>query len=1505
MKTKKLKRVLSAFLAVLMVLSVMPMSVFAATDDDLANLKSTIAAYETKMDGTVYTNMRAAYDAYIHAKECADSYEYGRDTGLDLAGAAATLNNAVANLGTFTPAKANVTGSFIYDDSFTNYQDYYKNLLYSPQTTTQAVGESQKVVTASGEIFWVTQECWQKFFIFHPVTVMLYDGINEPVMPVMVESEPGQTQTYSKDAVLYTAFTNSNDLKLTENWHGTDGRVNFMYCYNQGVTNVGYRENDTNANSGKHTDSLFFANLLHFQGSFSDNQYYKTVTLDMNFKCSTSADSSTNGIKTGNLTSSAPIYVINYKALIDALGTNASVLQNIENYDNDWANVQKYMSALDAATSFNPSNYDYSNTATTVASCASGIESAINTMNSTRTALTASDDSYDQLRSALAQARSAYEIGNSEGIYTTETWEDFAAAYESARNAMNQVDNSGYKANGSEVISLAETLNTAFSNLATVARLADATEMNAAVAKANTINNYLDYLTAETKEPFVAAFDNAKTAFQSGDTTLPVIFTEDQQAELDALTDALNEAIDAIVLDTTRLTAGLQEAHAIDQSTVLDAAALNRAIADADTVLTNALATDLTADNIANIVSGYIDACEKIEEAIVYAETPYTRQQDKVTDSSSNSTSVVWGDTHNNTTFTYPTGVVIVKTSSDQTEFNIGKYQLYSNNYRYSNPTSYSQLIYELGITNAAVGSSTGSMTSGQFRLAGFDGEVIAKTGDETVQGGLYYLNSAPASVSAGLSDGSTDTYLWMKEGEFTRTSDVIFTAPSLATSKAPTTTTYSVAKSYLYAQCKYFNWSAQTETYNGVTDTPMDVTVVDISPLCYLLDSVDQYTNLNQQNGYKWYTADSYNDLLNAVSAAKVLTNNNSIHTYDSAKEYGTAVAQAWNTLRNAISNLTPATYVVTFNYKNAAGADTKTQKGGNYGTELVAPTDLPSYTDGDYRYVFDGWDKEVSSTITGDETYTAVYRQELNTADFSEIDEAVEEVTTLADNVYSVEDLEELNEHIESLKYYNYTEDEREETLANEQSLINAEAAAVHAWTLDESELDLSTAEAALEQAKFACDSDAVDTNAIQTFELSQAVEVNGEMVTGLLYSTQKELDTAISALISSLQPKTYTVQLNGVVLGEYAYGTRLVVNGDGQASENENIETNDGAKNYAWYYSFNSVQVTDTTSPKYMTTAPSFGFVVKGNTFLTTEEADSSEGSYVVTFVNGINGHVYDVVYTTGTVDIPAAPDCAFYKFTGYDNGSSEGGQITVSQDTVITANYDINNIESYNISFVDGSTYGQIASGNYEYNDKVTCTKAGTYVWAEYLGEQERDVFNEMTGWKTQTVSCYRIVAYGDTINFRACADVEYDAFTKSDWQIVVGDTTLNYIDDDDANGASSVTKSGIVKADTKFSMIGQFALPEGATAVEYGMLFTTESGKTLTLENASADSTIKRLKASKHTGESDTYGQYVISIKSATLSGSYDFTYRSYLTYTMNGKTYTVYADKPVTENVQF
>ena len=414
-----------------------------------------------------------------------------------------------------------------------------------------------------------------------------------------------------------------------------------------------------------------------------------------------------------------------------------------------------------------------------------------------------------------------------------------------------------------------------------------------------------------------------------------------------------------------------------------------------------------------------------------------------------------------------------------------------------------------------------------------------------------------------------------------------------------------------------------------------------------------------------------------------------------------------------------------------------------------------------------------------------------------------------------------------------------------------------------------------------------------------------VNGKDIVGIAYKDMNSLNAAIQALLESLQPMTYTVYLNGKPLGTYNYGARIVVNGDGTVSTNDNIETETGAAKYAWYYSYNSVQVAQTTAPKYMTTAPSYGFVVKGNTYLTTEKADSDAANYVVTFVNGINGHVFDVVYTSGSVTMPTAPSCAFYTFSGYDNGAAAGSKINVTGDTTITAQYDVTNIATFNISVLNVNQ-DNVINKTFNYNDLVTYTDESAEIWVKYLGELEGSYVNPSTG-QTETVqrSTFVIVGYGKTLTLRACEDAEYDAYTLSDWQGILEDQETCNVLDNDTNGASSSTRDGIVKASTKFSMIGNFALPENAKAVEYGMLFTTAAGKTLTLENASTDSSIKRLKASKHTGENDNYGQYVVSIKSTSLSGSYDLTYRSYVTYTLNGKTYTVYADKAVSETVQF
>lgn len=723
-----------------------------------------------------------------------------------------------------------------------------------------------------------------------------------------------------------------------------------------------------------------------------------------------------------------------------------------------------------------------------------------------------------------------------------------------------------------------------------------------------------------------------------------------------------------------------------------------------------------------------------------------------------------------------------------------------------------------------------------------------------------------------------------------------------LTTTTLPNKKIYTVSGNVgAVTRLSYQPLSAWTTLRHDVQNYSVTATVVDIA---YLFDLINQCSALTDSNKY---TEASWTKFADALRKAKGQMAYNTM----TADEILTEAKTRYTTLLRAYNALEQNTFTLTFNYKDANGNDTsKTIKNVEYGANLKAQADTVDVTDykkGGYSYTFTGWDPEItdSTLVTGAVTYTAQYSSTMDNADFSALDAAVAKLTTLADKTYAASDLEGVAALIKGLTYYNYDADQRAATMGDKQTEIDAETAKVNAYSITASTLDLSAAEAALAKAQDGKDSDAYDLSAITGFELYKTVTVNGKDIVGIAYKDMNSLNAAIQALLESLQPMTYTVYLNGKPLGTYNYGARIVVNGDGTVSTNDDIETETGAAKYAWYYSYNSVQVAQTTAPKYMTTAPSYGFVVKGYTYLTTEKADSDEANYVVTFVNGINGHVFDVVYTNGSVTMPTAPACAFYTFSGYDNDAAAGSKINVTGDTTIIAQYDVTNIATFNISVLNVNQ-DNVINKTFNYNDLVTYTDESAEIWVKYLGELEGSYVNPSTG-QTETVqrSTFVIVGYGKTLTLRACEDAEYDAYTLSDWQGILEDQETCNVLDNDTNGASSSTRDGIVKASTKFSMIGNFALPENAKAVEYGMLFTTASGKTLTLENASTDSSIKRLKASKHTGENDSYGQYVVSIKSTSLSGSYDLTYRSYVTYTLNGKTYTVYADKAVSETVQF
>lgn len=1239
-------------------------------------------------------------------------------------------------------------------------------------------------------------------------------------------------------------------------------------------------------------------------------------------------------------TSTAAFYVINYEALMNALQKYTPFFAEIGEYDNNWRDVQAFMNAIEAAMAFDPNEVDYaSDISAGVSACAATITNHINNLAS-KSAISkpGTNDPYKALRTEITNSRTPY---NDKDEYTEESFDVFLEAFEEAKEAMRDVYSNGYNAsyNAKTIQQIRDNLYNARRALKTVVRLADTTEIVDVIEDAEeilkfTCQNPEDSTDLDNDEGYIKVYDierieaalaDAYDTFVDGNINGLTKYTEDEQDELDVFTAALREAITGVKLNVAKFQKLIDEAARKDLSTVFDVKAFEAARDAADEAMKIAKVAVLTVDNIATVTQSYQEAYDALRAALDYANHPYEEQRDAV---------IVYGKpeiTINNSfgknnvvQYTSPTGIVLVKTTRDEYTFtDVGKYSFSA-----STTNKFSQMIYEFGLNVNDVALSTGYFAANyNFELVDFDNvDIIQKDGEENKAGAIY-CDGVPAVSTAreGLTDGKTETYWWFKDDgngnhRFTKEATLQFRAPSMNLATAPTINTYGVREdgtpliySYFYGYWKSGSSSIgyNYDEYRGATATPMDVTVVDISSLySWLKDDeviensgiygVPHYTAINAEHDNMYYTEESFQNLMDAVLASNFVTNKDAIKTYESPEAYRNACVVAFNNLRTAINSLVVAKYNVNFSYKDESGKEVvfKGAENAEHGTALKLPTNIPTYTDDTTKYTFKGWKldgtllegENAPSTVVGNVTYVAEYNEEPNVADFSKLDAAVANLkASLEDDIYLVEDLEALDTTIANeLYYYNLSDDERQEVYATKQNLIDEEIEGVNALitALEAANIDLSAAQASIDQF----DPDAYEVDV----DLYTRVSVDGKMVRGINYATQEALDADIA---KSITPIMYEVTLNGgEPIGSFPYGTTLVVHGNGEFEVNPDTEHENDGVNYAWYYKYKSKQ-SEQKNEKYMLTAPSYGFIVKGNTTLRTELAEAEEEtSYVVTFVNGINGRVFDIAYTTGTMTMPAAPDCPYYKFTGYDNGLAAGTEFEVTEDITIVANYEIDDIEKYDIKVTD--TKNKISvNDSFSYNDRITASDPSAYVWISYDGYDPET-------WQV----FYRVIAYGTELSFCANNDIEVEALKYSDFVDFLEQTEYYKFCDLDGNRVSSITREGIIKADTKFSMIGQFAVPEGAKVLEYGVIYTKEileDGKTLDFVSAGEDDTIYRLKGSKHVSGYDDYGQYVISIKSSALSGDYTFTYRSYVTYSIDDVSYTHYADEAFVENVRF
>ncbi|MGN0443110.1 MAG: hypothetical protein ACI4F5_00660, partial [Acutalibacteraceae bacterium] len=231
----------------------------------------------------------------------------------------------------------------------------------------------------------------------HQPLVMLYDGVTAPRAPIMVVY--GTSSKYNRFLyALVLSDNDSNSLKLTDHWHGSrdnsyGNNFDWLAAMNRsGNTDMliprSLSESSVQQNwrigksstfdSWKTTPGL--ANMFQFEGSFASGVYTKTITPTVTAYVGSDETVKTTDI-VHTLTSDTPVYVVNYKAVLDAINDAKTLINNgalstneIWKYTDD--SVAAVRTAMSALIDFDPGSYSFadSSLATNVAALGNGIK---------------------------------------------------------------------------------------------------------------------------------------------------------------------------------------------------------------------------------------------------------------------------------------------------------------------------------------------------------------------------------------------------------------------------------------------------------------------------------------------------------------------------------------------------------------------------------------------------------------------------------------------------------------------------------------------------------------------------------------------------------------------------------------------------------------------------------------------------------------------------------------------------------------------------------------------------------------------------------------------------------------------------------------------------------------------------------------------------------------------------------------------------------------------------
>lgn len=1501
MKTKKSKRLFAALLSLVMVISTfaaIPFSSFASTHT-LDDLNTLMSQYETKIKaGTYYSNTLNAYKAWYDAKVVYVGVKAGKtaDTAIDTA--YTNLSNAITALTDFTPKKGTAVPK-IGSSTTTIPTDMYANVLYSDGSSATDYSVSAEALYTTGLFGSLKHGCVG--YIYYPETTLLYDGTAPHF--AAISGYMNANGRYNVNPC-HMAITTSG-LELKANWTG----------YTEGFTwpsstskSIGYTTNDystADVQMDNKSKKRSYGNTIYYTATPTTTLTTFNST-DWHYAIKKESTSTT-------MNNPTKVYVVNYKSLIDAVKGVGGI--DVTKYP--YSSMVNLFTAMDGATSFDPnSSFTSSNDAS---GCASKIDTHVSNITTAKNALSSATApnyaSYVSYAEHYAAYKNLADGNNSNGYYTTESFDTFKTAHNKAGTDLDAIINkSAYM---TDISSSDSSLMTAYNNLQAAESYIDDTELKAYISQYYQLTK--SYYTTSTYDALTAKVNAALVHYNDGSYTAGITLKDNETdtaiyntllKDIKAATAALDISRDAVVAvdgELTSYNALIKEANALDGSKYFNYSAVMEKVGEASVAIVNLENSDFTTES--EMITTYTAVLKTANDALDSLTLAFTALADgTIVSTDYGSTS---GFNQDNVTVYLSNAITqrtYFKTTSETSNY-VTEYDItVDNKWEYASSHKGAQFH---GLAFAQAGNDLYKTNDGKMTLLWKEGGA-AKSGTFNTANYTYHtaLMKSPSNYTAGQDyiDIVKNTTNQKILGETTVTPN--------ATNPAAGSEIFSVSWTTpdLY---EFFYINNKPKEVSANTDCKQTVTVIDISRLIAKVNEAVGIVNACQSNAFNCYTAASWSTFSTALLEAQA----NLAYTSMTNADIVTACQARYNNLVSAISGLTKNTADGAHNLVEQADSvhATCTVDGTLHyicsvcGYDTTKPDPATGHDMSVYTPNNDGLTHKVSCTKgdnSFDENCTAgadnrctVCGQTLYTpADWTVYNNAKAEMqAALQASVdgtakYSVAALQQANTDIAALSFYNYDAAQQAAFPDTRQSEINAQAAEVSAAAeaLKNGIADSSVYDANASKAT-TLNADAYNVanvqSAVSGISVTQTVSVNGSDYTGYDYDNY---NTAFAtALTENWIPYTVTVsdfdgnsfyltETDGVFgyTADEASATQFHY-GDYVTAKNPNDET--AACDWrVFVYTDNNP---NGSKNKYMLNDTDYIFNVRGNTEIETTAAATADSTNkqvkFMLLLDGVNtGKVLDVQYTNGTLrfancnlpdNIPYYAKSEIYSLaadgtkTAYAFTGAKA-KITPTENTVVYVDYASTPPASYSIKLVNenGDILKTVSA---VFNEYVTLTASGA---ASYINNENG-----------------KTLCFGSEYSFYACRDITVKALSTS------------------ASTASADVIATPVLDNGKVYIVGSFALPEGCTIQSFGIVFDALASKpdNLSLADVSKDNYIFNLSASKYTCGGQRGNQFTVSFKQN--SGDYPVgNYVAYAIYTdANGNTQYAYSDVVVRANL--